>query len=113
MRRSARPPRRVAPPALGEQHLQFGALERVAVGLVDARLGVVGGQFRNVLPGIAVAQEIIIGVLHPDHGHVLPACPLDQGADVRDHAGSVVSLCHHPVLDVDDEECGVRPVGGT
>jgi cell volume regulation protein A len=97
--------------ARGEHRLQVGVLERVAVALVDDGLTVQADKLRHVLPALAVPRHVVVGVLHPDHGHVLRAGLADQGVDVRDHAVAVVGAGHHAVLDVDDKQRGVRPAG--
>jgi hypothetical protein len=78
---------------------------------VDERLRLAADQLRHVLPALAAPLEVVVGVLHPDHGHVLRASLANQGVDVRDHAVAVMGVGHYPVLDVDDEQRGVRPIG--
>jgi hypothetical protein len=77
---------------------------------VDERLRIAAGQLRHVLPALTAAREIVVGVLHPEHGHVLRAGLVDKGGDVRDDAIAVIGTGQHAVLDVDNEQRGVRPI---
>ena len=99
------------PDAEARQHgLERGVLEGVAVALLDERLGVVRGQLGDDLPAVAPLRQVLVGVLDPDDGDLLPPCLLDEAADVRDDRVSLVGALDDAVLDVDDEEGGVRPV---
>ena len=73
-----------------QHRLEVGVFERVAVVLLDKRLGVVRGQLGDDLPVVAAALETLIGVLHPDNGNVLPSRLLDEAADVGDDRVALV-----------------------
>jgi hypothetical protein len=49
-------------------------------------------------------------VLDPDDGDLLPARLVDQGAYIRDDRVALVIPADDAVLDVDDDECRVRPI---
>ena len=99
-----------ADPSLGEQRLEVGALERVAVALVHHRLGGSGLELGNELPARSIRREVVVGVLHPDHRGPHGPGPLHQGGDVGDHTGAVVSVGDDVVLHVDHEQRGAGPV---
>jgi hypothetical protein len=100
-----------SPDPEARQHaLEGGVLEGVAVALLDEGLGVAGIQLGDDPPGVAPLRKLLGRVLDPDDGNLLPPRPLDQAADVRDDRVALVSSLDDAVLDVDDEECGVRPV---
>ena len=94
----------------GQHGLERGVLEGVAVVLLDQRLCVARSQLGDDLPGVAPSCKLLVGVLHPDHGHPLPPRPLDKAADIRDDRVALVSPLEGGVLHVDDQECSVRPV---
>jgi hypothetical protein len=93
-----------------ENLLETRVLERVAPVLLDERLGVVRRQLGHDLPVLTSLCKPIVRVLDPDNGDVFPARLLDEAADVRDDRVAFVRSCNDAVLDIDDEECGVRPV---
>src|SRR5207247_8229545 len=93
-----------------EHSLEGGVLERVAVVLLDERLGVARIQFGDDPPVVAPPRKLLVEVLDPDNGDPLPPRLFDQGADVRDDSVALGSPLDDAVLHVDDEECGVRPV---
>ena len=53
-------------PALGQDVLELGVLEGVAVVLVHERLGVESLELVDVLPAVAAVDEALVAVLHPD-----------------------------------------------
>src|SRR5581483_5375988 len=85
-------------------------LEGVSVALLDERLVLGRRQLGDDPPVVAPSLEVLVGVLHPDDGNLLPPGLLDEAPDVRDDRVAVVCLRHDAVLDVDDEQGGVRPV---
>jgi len=97
--------------SLGEQRLEVGGLERVAVRLGDQRLGFPADELRHVLPLLAADGEVLARVLHPQDRDVLGAGLLDQGRDVGDDLVAMGGSRHNPVLDIDDQQRRVRPVG--
>ena len=64
---------------------RVGVLERVAVALLDQRLGVSGSQLRHDPPRVAPRTSTVVGVLHPDDRDILSPRLLDQAADIRDN----------------------------
>ena len=97
-------------PEARQHDLEGGVLEGVAVVLLDERLGVARSQLGDDPPVVAPPHELLVGVLDPDDGDPLPPRPLDEAADGGDDRVALVSPRDDPVLHVDDEECGVRPV---
>jgi hypothetical protein len=97
--------------ALGEQRLEFGGFERITVLLVHQRLGIPADELRHVLPPLAPHRQVLARVLHPHDRHILGPGLLDQSRDVRDDLVATGSSRDHPVLDVDDQQRGVWPVG--
>ena len=91
-----------------EHGLEGGVFEGVAVTLLDERLGVARIQLRNDLPAVASPRQVVIGVLDPDHGDMLPTRLAHEGAHVRKHRITLVCPFHDAVLQVDDEERRVR-----
>ena len=89
---------------IGQHGLEDGVLERVGVVLADDGLAVGRNQFGHELPVVAVAHQLLVGVLHPDHGHAFVARPIDQRSDPGDHLVAVVGAGDHAVLHVDDEQ---------
>ena len=96
---------------LGEDLLEVGVLEGVAVALVHERLGVLACELRDVLP----ARRC------PSPGRSSECCThttgtssvaglVDQRADVGDDRVAVVGVGHDAVLDVDDHQGGVGTV---
>ena len=83
---------------------------RVAVVLLDERLGFAGSELGDDPPVVAPPRKLLVGVLDPDDGDPFPPRLLDKAADVRDDRVALVSPLDDAVLHVDDEECGVRPV---
>src|SRR6476659_3556027 len=99
------------PDAEAREHgLERGVLEGVAVALRDEGLSVVRGKLGDDLPAVAPQREVLVGVLDPDDGDLLPASLLDEAADVCDDCVSLVRALDDAVLNVDDEEGGVRPI---
>jgi hypothetical protein len=94
----------------GEHRLEGRVLERVAVALLDERLGVSRSQLGDDPPVVAPPRKVLVGVLDPDDGDPFTPCLLDQAADVRDNRVPLVSPLDDSVLRVDDEKRGVRPV---
>jgi uncharacterized protein len=95
---------KVPDPAVGEDLLKPGVLERVAVVLVDERLAIVAGELRHEPPLRAAELQALVGVLHPDDGHALGPRPGDEDVDVGDDNVALVRGGHHPVLHVDDDQ---------
>lgn len=54
--------------------------------------------------------EILVSVLDPHDRHVLAPCRLDEDPDVGHDRVAIMAVSDHAVLDVDDEERGVRAV---
>jgi hypothetical protein len=50
-------------------------------------------------------------VLHPDDVDAVGARLVDKGAQAGDHVVPVLRVFDHAVLDVDDEQRGLRAVG--
>ena len=98
-------------PAPASTCLQVGALEGVAVRLVDERLGLLADELGDVLPGVGALRQAVVVVGDPDHGDVLGAGPVDEGADVGHDGVARVGAGHHADLHVDDEQRGTGPVG--
>jgi hypothetical protein len=95
---------------VGQHVLERRVLEGVGVGLLHARLGLAGAQLRDDPPLVAPTWQPVVGVLHPHNRDLLLARSLDEAADVRHHRVALVRPLDDAVLDVDDEERGVRPV---
>ena len=97
--------------ALGQDGLEVGRLEGVAVALRHEGLVVAAPQLGHVLPGVTpLGQRLVVGVLHPDDGHVLRPGAVDEGRDGRDGGVAVDRVRHDAVLHVDDHEGGMRTV---
>ena len=93
------------------QHgLEGGVLERVAVVLLDERLGVLRSQFGDDPPVFAPPRKLLVRVLDPNDGDPFAARLLDKAADARDDRVALVSPLDNAVLHVDDEKCRVWPV---
>src|SRR5215207_987985 len=97
-------------PTPRQHRLENGVLERVAVVLLDERLGLVRSELGHDLPVGASPREAFVGVLDPDHGDPFTPRLLDKTADLRDDRVALVCPLDNAVLHVDDEECGVLPV---
>jgi hypothetical protein len=97
-------------PSPEQDALEAGVLEGVFIALLDQGLGVARGQLRDDLPLVAPPRELLVGVLDPDDGDLLPPGLLDEAADVRDDRVSLVRALEGAVLHVDDEDRGVRSV---
>ena len=78
--------------------------------LLDQRLRLAPSQLGDDLPTFALPCKVLVEVLNPDHGHPLPPRPLAKAADIRDDGVALVGPLEGGVLDINDEECGVRPV---
>ena len=78
--------------------------------LLDQRLRLAPSELGDDLPPVALPRKVLVGVLDPDDGHPLPPRPLHKAADVRDDRVTLVRPLEGGVLDVDDQECSVRPV---
>jgi hypothetical protein len=105
-------------PQAGQQVLQAGGLEGVAVVLLDQRLRGVRLELGHDPPAVAAVLELVVGVLDPDDRHLLAAGALDQAADVGHHGVALVGAGHHVVLHVDHDQRRRGPVhegrhGGT
>jgi glycerate kinase len=100
------------PPDLeaGQHLLEPGVLEGVAVGLLDRRLARVRRQLRDDPPAVAAVRQLVVGVLHPHHRHVLGPRPVDQLADPPHDRVALVRGRHDVVLHVDDEQGRARAV---
>ena len=57
---------------------------------------VVADQLGHVVPGSLPASAAVVGVLHPDHRHVLRAGLVDEGVDVRDDLVAAGRAFHTP-----------------
>ncbi len=95
----------------GQHRFEVGLLEGVGVALVHQRLRPLADQLRHVLPLVAVYRQVLARMLYPDDGHVLRPGLGGQGADVRHDGLAVVRAAHDSVLDVDDQQRGVRSCG--
>jgi diadenosine tetraphosphatase ApaH/serine/threonine PP2A family protein phosphatase len=93
-----------------QQSLEVGVLKRVAITLVDEWLGVVALELVDVLPVVAALDEVVVGVLDPDHRRVRRPGPVHERVDVGDHAVALVGVSHDTALHVDDEERRVGTV---
>jgi hypothetical protein len=49
-------------------------------------------------------------MLNPDNGNLFPSRLLDQAGNVRENGVALVSPIDYAVLDIDDEQCSIRPV---
>ena len=96
--------------AVGEEILEVGALERVAVVLVHERLALGPLELFDVLPAVGALGQPVVGVLHPDDGRLGGAGLLEHGVDVGDDAVTVVGVGHDVLLDVDDQQGGVGAI---
>src|SRR6478672_4917690 len=97
--------------AFGEDGLEVGGLEGVAVALRDEGLAVAALQLGHVLPRLTpLRQRLVVGVLHPHDRHLLGAGAVHEGRDGRDGGVAVDRVGHDAVLHVDDHEGGMRTV---
>ena len=100
-----------APHAEARQHgLEGGGLEGIAIVLLDQRLAVARRQLRNDPPGVASPRKPLVGVLDPHDGDPFAPRLLDQAADIGDDGIALMITLDDALLDIDDEECGVRSV---
>ena len=100
-----------APDSEARQHrLQGGVLEGVAVALRDERLGVARSQLGDDPPGLASLCKLLVGVLDPHNRNRFPASRLDDYCDVRNDRIALVRRRDNADLDVDNQQCGIRPI---
>jgi len=86
------------------QHgFEVGILERIAVLLIDVRLGVDRSQFGDDLPRVAPYGTRLAGVLDPDDRYLVLARLLDTALDIRHHCIALVVPADHSILHIDDE----------
>src|SRR4051794_20707756 len=97
--------------ALGEHILQVGVLEGVAIALVHDRLGLILPQLGHVLPRLAALRQFVGVVLHPHDRHIRRPGAVNELGDVGHHGVTVMGAADDAVLDVDDEQGGVRAIG--
>ena len=64
----------------------------------------------NVPSRRSPSRKLLVGVLDPDNRDPFSPRLLDEAADPPDDRVSLVSPRDDAVLNVNDEECGVRPV---
>ena len=97
---------------VGEHRLEVGVLERVAVAsCAPAAPTRRGWSSSTYCQACGPRGSLVVGVLHPDHRHLLRPGLVDEGADVGDDPVALVRLAHDAVLHVDDEQRGPRPTG--
>jgi hypothetical protein len=94
----------------GQHRLELRVLERVAVALLDERLGRVRVELGDDPPAVGAADDVLVGVLDPDDGDLLATRLLDEARDVREDRVALVGALDDARLYVDDEQRGVRPV---
>jgi hypothetical protein len=97
-------------PEAGQDGLEGGVLEGVAVVLLDERLVVLRSQLGDDPPRLAPPRKLLVGVLDPDNGDLFPPRLVDKAADVRDDRVALVRSLDDAILHVDDQERGVRPI---
>src|SRR5947209_12013322 len=88
-----------SPDAEFRQHgFEGGEFEGVAVTLLDQWLGVVRSQLRDDLPVVTPSGKVVVEVLDPDNGDLLPACFFDNAANVRGDRVALVSSLDDAIL---------------
>ncbi|KQP27932.1 hypothetical protein ASF38_03720 [Aeromicrobium sp. Leaf272] len=95
--------------AFGQDRLELGGLEGVAVVLVHHRLAGTWLELGDDLPPLGARRRTVVvgeGVLHPHDRHVGGPGSLHELGDPADHGITLVGVLDDVVLHVDDEEGG-------